>query len=61
MLKQKVMTKKELLESKAFQDAPDDAYIEIPNWHYGLEGDEKEDTTPTEVQYWEFNNRITIN
>ena len=35
------MTKKELLESKAFQDAPDDAYIEIPNWHYGLEGRQK--------------------
>lgn len=55
------MTKKELLESKAFQDAPDDAYIEIPNWHYGLEGDLREDITPTEVRYWEFNNRITIN
>lgn len=32
------MTKKELLESKAFMEAPDDAYIEMPNGHYGLEG-----------------------
>lgn len=54
------MTKKELLESKAFQDAPDDAYIDIPNCHYGLDGDEREDTTPSEVRYWDFNNSITI-
>lgn len=54
------MTKKELLESKAFMEAPDDAYIEIPNGHYGLDGDDREDTTPTEVRYWEFNNRITF-
>ena len=54
------MTKKELLESKAFMDAPDDAYIEMPNGHYGLDGDDREDTTPTEVRYWEFNNLITL-
>lgn len=54
------MTKKELLESKAFQDSPDDAYIDIPNWHYGLDGDEREDTTPSNVRYWDFNNTITI-
>ena len=54
------MTKKELLESKAFKDAPDDAYIEIPNWHYGENGDKREEATPTEIEYFEFNNRITI-
>jgi hypothetical protein len=54
------MTKKQLLETEAFINAPDDAYIEIPNWHYGMDGDEREETTPTEVRYWDFNNMITI-
>ena len=54
------MTKKELLETKAFQKAPDNAWIEMPNGHFGLDGDEREIVTPTEVDYWEFNNRISL-
>lgn len=54
------MTKKQLLENKAFMNAPDDAYIEIPNGNYGIDGDEREDTTITEVRYWEFRNQIDL-
>lgn len=54
------MTKKQLLENEAFMNAPDDAYIEIPNGHYGLDGDEREDVTITEVRYWELRNQIDL-
>ena len=54
------MTKKELLESEGFKNAPMDAYIEIPNWHYEQDGDYEENATPTSVKYWEFRNQINI-
>lgn len=54
------MTKKELLENKAFMNAPDNAIIELPNWHYGLEGDEREDVFLSEVKYWVFKNQINL-
>ncbi len=52
--------KKELLENKAFMNAPDNAIIELPNWHYGLEGDEREDVFLSEVKYWDFKNQINL-
>ena len=54
------MTKKELLESKAFMEAPDDAYIEMPNGHCGVGGDDSEGTAPSEVRDWEGKSRRTV-
>ena len=54
------MTKKELLENEAFKNAPDDALIEIPNWHYGLEKDQREEVLLSEVKYWDFKNQINL-
>lgn len=54
------MTKQELLESEAFKNAPMDAVIEIPNAHYGVDGDEREEVFVSEVQYWDFKNQINL-
>lgn len=54
------MTKKELLENEAFMNAPDDAYIEIPNAAYREGFDEREEKTITDIRYWEFKNQINL-
>lgn len=54
------MTKKQLLENEAFKNAPDNAVIELPNAHYGLDGDEREEVFLSKVQYWEFKNQINL-
>ena len=46
------MTKKELLENEEFKRAPMDAQIQIPNWNYEDNVDERQDVTPTEIRYW---------
>ena len=55
-----IMTKKELLENAAFMAAPDDAVIELPNWHYGENGDMREEVLLSEVEYWEFKKQINL-
>ena len=54
------MTKKELLENEAFKNAPDDAYIEIPNARYQQDFDEREEVTISVVEYWDFKNQINF-
>ena len=54
------MTKRELLENAAFMAAPDDAVIELPNCHYGKNGDMREEVLLSEVKYWEFKNQINL-
>ena len=54
------MTKKELLETEAFINAPDDAWITIPNRWFKEGVDEREDVTIEDVRYWEFKNLITL-
>ena len=54
------MTKKELLENEAFINAPMEAVIELSNWHYGMDGDEREDVQLSEVHYWDLLNLITL-
>lgn len=54
------MTKRELLENKAFKDAPMDAEIEIPNALYGENGDEREEVLLSRVRYWTFKNLIDL-
>ena len=46
------MTKKELLENEEFMRAPEDAQVQIPNWDYQDNVDERQDVTPTEIRYW---------
>lgn len=54
------MTKEELLENEAFMTAPMDAVIELPNWHYGENGDKREEAPLSEIEYWEFKNQIHL-
>lgn len=54
------MTKRELLENAAFMAASDDAVIELPNCHYGENGDMREEVLLSEVKYWEFKNQINL-
>lgn len=54
------MTKRELLQNEAFMNAPMDAEIELPNWHYGMEGDQREGVFLSEVRYWDFKNQINL-
>ena len=60
MKKCNVMTKGDLLNNKDFMEAPMDAVIEIPNAHYGLEGDEREEVYLSKVQYWKTYNQINL-
>lgn len=50
------MTKKELLENEAFNDA----YIEIPNARFQQDFDEREEVTISVVEYWDFKNQINL-
>lgn len=54
------MTKRELLENEDFKNASMDSVIMLPNWHYGLEGDEVEYKPLSEVKYWDFKEQIDI-
>ena len=52
------MTLKEFRELT--KDMPEDARIEIPNWHYGENGDKREEVFISEVTYYDFKNQINL-